>query len=68
MYDEFNNKNYYEILNAHEDSWPMVIVKAFKTLQTNETDRFKLNLYQTAYDVLIDPDKRKKYDLTLKGN
>jgi len=68
MYNEFNNKNYYEILNAHEDSWPMVIVKAFKTLQTNETDRFKLNLYQTAYDVLIDPDKRKKYDLTLKGN
>ena len=71
-------QNYYEILEVNKNASPEIIEKAYKTLvkkyhpdlQKNENKNKyeeKIKKINEAYDILSDPEKRKKYDLNLKN-
>ncbi|MBF0117609.1 MAG: J domain-containing protein [Desulfobacterales bacterium] len=71
------DKDYYKILGIQEDSSPDEIKKAYRKLaiethpdknlhNTEMSDRFKT--ISEAYSVLIDPEKRKKYDQAIQAN
>lgn len=71
-------KNYYEILEVNKNASPEIIEKAYKTLvkkyhpdlQKNNLKNIyeeKIKKINEAYDILSNPEKRKKYDLNLKN-
>ena len=69
-------KNYYEILEVKSDTSDEVIKAAYKALikkyhpdngSKNDPTGEKLRLVNEAYDVLSDPEKRRKYDIQLKS-
>ena len=73
--NEFENKNYYEILNINQDSNKIEIKKAFNILakkyhpdiskEKNCEEKFKI-IYK-AYETLYDEDKKLEYDNWLKS-
>ena len=71
-------QNYYEILEVNKNASPEIIEKAYKTLvkkyhpdlqQDENKNKYeeKIKKINEAYDILSDPEKRKKYDLNLKN-
>ena len=71
-------QNYYEILEVNKNASPEIIEKAYKTLvkkyhpdlqQDEDKNKYeeKIKKINEAYDILSDPEKRKKYDLNLKN-
>ena len=71
-------KNYYDILEVNKNASPEIIEKAYKTLvkkyhpdlqQDENKNKYeeKIKKINEAYDILSDPEKRKKYDLNLKN-
>ena len=69
-------QNYYEILEVNKNASPEIIEKAYKTLvkkyhpdlqQDENKNKYeeKIKKINEAYDILSDPEKRKKYDLNL---
>ena len=71
-------QNYYEILEVNKNASPEIIEKAYKTLvkkyhpdlqQDEDKNNYeeKIKKINEAYDILSDPEKRKKYDLNLKN-
>ena len=71
-------QNYYDILEVSKNASPEIIEKAYKTLvkkyhpdlqQDENKNKYeeKIKKINEAYDILSDPEKRKKYDLNLKN-
>ena len=71
-------QNYYEILEVNKNASPEIIEKAYKILvkkyhpdlqQDENKNKYeeKIKKINEAYDILSDPEKRKKYDLNLKN-
>ena len=71
-------QNYYEILEVNKNASPEIIEKAYKTLvkkyhpdlqQDENKNKYeeKIKKINEAYDILSNPEKRKKYDLNLKN-
>ena len=71
-------QNYYEILEVNKNASTEIIEKAYKTLvkkyhpdlqQDENKNKYeeKIKKINEAYDILSDPEKRKKYDLNLKN-
>lgn len=68
-------EDYYEILQVHSSAEPEVIQKAYMALANkyhpdknpSTAAAAKMRKINSAYDVLRDPDKRKKYDAELTG-
>lgn len=71
-------QNYYDILEVNKNASSEIIEKAYKTLvkkyhpdlQENDLKikyEEKIKKINEAYDILSDPEKRKKYDLNLKN-
>ena len=69
-------QNYYEILEVNKNASPEIIEKAYKILvkkyhpdlqQDENKNKYeeKIKKINEAYDILSDPEKRKKYDLNL---
>ena len=70
--------NYYEILEVKKNASQEINEKAYKTLvkkyhpdlqQDENKNKYeeKIKKINEAYDILSDPEKRKKYDLNLKN-
>ena len=70
--------NYYDILEVSKNASPEIIEKAYKTLvkkyhpdlqKEEDKNKYeeKIKKINEAYDILSDPEKRKKYDLNLKN-
>jgi TonB family protein len=65
-------KDYYKILQIAQEASPEVIESAFNILaqkyhpEAPEGDADKYNAVRQAYDILINPEKRKAYDLALQ--
>lgn len=74
--DEFKGKNYYEILGVLKDSNTDTIRKAYyklarkyhpdKNVASDASDKFKY--IKTAYDTLVDPVQRSKYDSWIEND
>lgn len=73
--DIFDGKNYYEILQINQDANEEEIKKAFKKLAklyhpdlhpNDQLANAKFQKLNEAYNTLIDPNKRKTYDESLK--
>ena len=71
-------QNYYDILEVSKNASPEIIEKAYKTLvkkyhpdlqQDENKNKYeeKIKKINEAYNILSDPEKRKKYDLNLKN-
>lgn len=71
-------ENYYEILEVNKNASPEIIEKVYKILvkkyhpdlqKENEKNKYeeKIKKINEAYDILSNPEKRKKYDLNLKN-
>lgn len=72
-------ENYYEILEINKNASPEIIEKVYKILvkkyhpdlQENNLKieyEEKIKKINEAYDILSNPEERKKYDLILKNN
>ncbi len=70
--------NYYDILEVSKNASPEIIEKAYKTLvkkyhpdlqKDEDKNKYeeKIKKINEAYNILSDPEKRKKYDLNLKN-
>lgn len=80
----FYNKNLYKMLGVTSDASPTEIKVAYRTLvrklhpdvSSNPQDTEKFKELKDVYEILIDPEKRKKYDIlysyyvskNIKGN
>ena len=71
-------QNYYDILEVSKNASPEIIEKAYKTLvkkyhpdlqKDEDKNKYeeKIKKINEAYNILSDPEKRKKYDLNLKN-
>lgn len=71
-------QNYYDILEINKNASPEIIEKAYKTLvkkyhpdlqKNNLKNNYeeKIKKINEAYEILSNPEKRKKYDLILKN-
>ena len=64
----FNSEDYYEVLGADQDSTPEYIRAAFRKLANKlhpdkpDGDKERFNLIKKAFDILIDPIKRARYN------
>ena len=69
---DYNNMNYYEILGVDKNASTANITKARNRLKFGSPeDRVPFNMYgviDQAYDTLVNPELRRKYDETLEKN
>ena len=69
---DYNNMNYYEILGVDKNASTANITKARNRLKFGSPeDRVPFNKYgviDQAYDTLVNPELRRKYDETLEKN
>ena len=62
---DYNNKNYYEILNVDMYSTIEDIEKAYKRAKENVIYSGFIKKIDEAYETLSNPDKKREYDLSL---